>query len=329
VSDGAARVLEALRESGGAHCSGEQLSAELGVSRAQVWKHVSTLRKRGYEIEGERGGGYKLTAGPSRLYPEEIQYGLETRWLGREIHYFEEVDSTNRIAQELAQGGCAAGTAVVAEAQTAGRGRLGRSFHSPAQQNLYTSIVLRPRVAIDQAPTLILAAGIAVADVVSALLPDPSVLEIKWPSDVLLGGRKTSGILMELGVEDARVSYAVVGIGVNLNIAQDEFPEELRPIATSVSAHTGQPVDRVGFTRDLYARLEDVFDTHEAAGLEALRPRFDAHFEMLGREVRVQEIAGEPIRGTATGIAPNGALEVTLASGETIRVIAGDVTLTP
>jgi BirA family biotin operon repressor/biotin-[acetyl-CoA-carboxylase] ligase len=329
LSDGAARVLEALRKADDTPCSGEQLSSELGVSRAQIWKHVSTLRGRGYEIDGERGGGYRLTSGPDRLYPEEIKHGLETRWLGREIHYFDTVDSTNRIAQELAQGGCVAGTAVVAEAQTAGRGRLGRSFHSPAQQNLYTSIVLRPRVAIDQAPTLILAAGIAVAEVVSGLLPDPSVLEIKWPNDVLLAGRKTSGILMELGVEETRVSYAIVGIGVNLNIAQDDFPEALRPIATSVSAHAGQPIDRVGFTRNLYATLEDVFDAHEAAGLEALRPRFDAHFEMSGREVAVQELAGEPIRGTATGVAQNGALEVTLPSGETIRVIAGDVTLTP
>ena len=144
MSDGPARVLDALHAAGDRSCSGESLSAALGVSRAQVWKHVETLRARGYTIDALRGAGYRLTETPDRLYPEEILRGLTTRWLGRDVRWLEETDSTNRVALELARGGAAHGTAVIAEAQTAGRGRLGRSFHSPAYLNLYTSIVLRP-----------------------------------------------------------------------------------------------------------------------------------------------------------------------------------------
>ena len=128
MSAGPVRVLEALRRAGDRPCSGEALSQEYGISRAQVWKDVETLRARGYRIEAEPGGGYRLRGAPDRLYPEEIQHGLATRWLGHAIHYFDETDSTNRVATDLARAGAAHGTTVVAEGQTAGRGRLGRAF---------------------------------------------------------------------------------------------------------------------------------------------------------------------------------------------------------
>ena len=212
MSEGAGRVLEALVDADSGPCSGEELSAQLGVSRAQIWKHVGSLRKRGYEIEGEPGGGYRLLARPDRLYPEEIQRGLGTAWLGRPIHHFESTDSTNRVAIELARDGATHGTTVIAEGQTAGRGRLGRSFFSPPASNLYTSIILRPDLDTAQSPTLLLAAGVAVAETAAAVLGSAQLLEIKWPDDVLIKGRKTSGILMELGAEEARVIQDEDGI---------------------------------------------------------------------------------------------------------------------
>ena len=157
MTEGPARVLEILRSAGQGPCSGEALSESLDVSRAQIWKHVESLRRRSYGIEGEPGGGYRLTRIPDRLYPEEVRLGLKTRWLGRSIHYFDAIDSTNRVALELGRDGAEHGTAVIAESQTAGRGRLGRSFFSPPYQNVYTSIVLRPDLEIVEAPTLILA----------------------------------------------------------------------------------------------------------------------------------------------------------------------------
>ncbi len=196
MSSGPARILDALRRAAGQTCSGEVLSSQMEVSRAQVWKHVEALRARGYTIDGDPGGGYRLSEIPDRLYAEEIQAGLETRWLATEIHYFETVDSTNRVALDLARSGSAHGTTVVADQQTAGRGRLGRSFFSPPAANLYTSIVLRPRINIAEAPSWILAAAVSVAHSIEQALAKPNEVEIKWPNDLLLGGLKTSGILM-------------------------------------------------------------------------------------------------------------------------------------
>ena len=325
--DGAAQVLSALHEAGDRPCSGADLSSALGVSRAQVWKHVGVLRERGYAIEGTPGGGYRLAAVPDRLFAEELTRGLGSTWLGREIHYFEEIDSTNRVAIELALGGAAHGVAVVAESQTAGRGRLGRSFFSPPATNLYTSIVLRPRLDTAATPTLLLAAGLAVAETVAATLGGSGDVEIKWPNDVLLGGLKTSGILMELGTEEARVAHAVLGIGVNLNVDPTTFPEEFRERATSLAGHSGMPIDRIAFTQRLFETLETVLDAHASAGLPGLRSRFDAFFRMVGRSVSVHQIGGSVLEGRVLGLAESGALRIQPPEGDPVTVLAGDVSL--
>ena len=328
MTAGPARVLEALRGAGGRSCSGESLSRGRGVSRAQVWKDVQVLRARGYRIEASSGGGYRLEGTPDRLYPEEIQAGLATRWLGREIRFFESTDSTNRVALELARDGAPHGTTVVAESQTAGRGRLGRSFFSPPHRNLYTSIVLRPDSTTAEASTWVLAAAVSVADAVAETVGDSPAVEIKWPNDVLLGGLKTSGILMELGAEATRVSHLVLGIGVNLNTRRGEFPPEFRATATSLASHIGRPVDRVAFARRLYRCLEQTLDACAAGGFDAVRPRFEARFRMRGRRIRVIE-GPDPtgFAGVALGIDAQGALRVRRDDGEVVHVIAGDVTL--
>lgn len=322
---GPARVLDALRRAGGRTRSGETLSSEQGVSRAQVWKHVETLRARGYEIAASPGGGYRLVETPDRLYPEELQAGLDTRWLARDIRYFEEIDSTNRAALALAREGAAHGVTVVAEAQTAGRGRLGRSFFSPPYANLYTSVVLRPSIATGEAPVWTLAAAVAVADTVAASGGDD--VTIKWPNDVLLGGLKTSGILMELGAEATRVSHLVLGIGVNLNTERAQLPEEFRHLATSLASHCGERVDRVAFARRLFENLERTLDVCAASGFAGIRPRFDARFRMPGHSVRVREFDGTEIAGVVRGVDADGALLLTSPDAGELRVVAGDVTL--
>ncbi len=327
MSGGAARVLEALRRADGRPCSGEALSAELAVSRSQVWKHVETLRQRGYGIEGEAGGGYRLVALPDRLFPEEVQAGLATRWLARELVHLDSTDSTNRVAQERARAGAPHGTTVIAEGQTAGRGRLGRSFHSPPYLNLYASIVLRPSLTTAEAPSLILAAGVGVAEAVARAVPDPAAVEIKWPNDVLLGGLKTSGILMEMSAEATQVAFLVLGIGVNLNVAREQFPEEFQARATSLAAHCGRAVDRCAFARSLFGILEEVLDVHAERGFRALRPRFDRFFRMAGRRIRVAEVGGAEFDATAEDVDEDGSLRVRLDGGELRNVVAGDVTL--
>jgi len=327
MNPGAARVLVALRQARAVALSGEDLSQDLGVSRAQIWKHVEALRRLGYEIDGEPGGGYRLTCAPDRLYPEEVQARLHTRWLARSYHWLASTDSTNREAAELARAGAAHGTTVVAEGQTAGRGRLGRSFFSPPHLNLYTSLVLRPVLDTARAPTTVLAAAVAVADAVAAEVGDSDAVEIKWPNDVLLGGLKTSGILMEMGSEATRVRFLVLGIGVNLNVPREAFPPEFRALATSVATHLGRAVDRVGFAARLYDTLEAVLDWHADSGFEAVRPAFEARFRMRGRRVRVVDLGGAALDGIALGVDGDGALVVERGDGTRERVVAGDVTV--
>ena len=326
---GAERILDALRREPQAVCSGEALSQELGVSRAQVWKHVETLRGRGYQIEGAAGGGYRLTALPDRLFPEALQHGLDTRWLAREIRHLDTTDSTNREAGDWAREGAPHGAAVVAEHQSAGRGRLGRSFYSPANQNLYLSLVLRPELSISQAPTVILGAGLAVARTVAGALGAEERVSIKWPNDVLVDERKVSGILMEMSAEATRVGHLVLGIGVNLNVPPEDFPEEFRGRATSLAAARGGPLDRVDFTRRLLFTLEAVLDEHAAGGFEALRPGFESFYRMRGRAIEVSDLDGAVRRGHAGGIGSDGTLELHLDGGGMERVLAGDVTLRP
>jgi BirA family biotin operon repressor/biotin-[acetyl-CoA-carboxylase] ligase len=335
VKPAPAQVLEALRRAGDRSRSGEELSDTLGVSRAQVWKHVETLRGLGYRIDGEPGGGYRLVGVPDRLYAEELAPRLHTQWLARRYEWLAETDSTNRVAGDLARAGAPHGTTVVAEGQTAGRGRLGRSFFSPPGVNLYTSVVLRPVLDTARAPTTILAAAVAVAETIEREVGDPGAVEIKWPNDVLVGGLKTSGILMEMGAEATRVRFLVLGIGVNLNVARDAFPPEFRHLATSLSTHLGRPVDRVAFAARLYDTLEAVLDRHAEAGFEAVRPGFEARFRMRGRRVRVLDAAGgaapgsgaEGLEGRAVGIDADGALWIERDDGARQRVVAGDVTV--
>jgi BirA family biotin operon repressor/biotin-[acetyl-CoA-carboxylase] ligase len=261
-----------------------------------------------------------------RLTGERILPGLRTRWLGRALHWFEETDSTNRVAQELARQGAAEGTAVIAEGQTAGRGRLGRSFFSPPFQNLYTSIVLRPPASPAEAPACVLAAAVAVAEAVAAAAGAPERVEIKWPNDVLLDGLKVSGILLELGTDSTRIAYLVLGIGVNLNVEREAMPEEFRARAGSLRSFLGAPIDRVAFTQSLYERLEAQLERSAAHGFAGVLPAFESWFRMRGRRVRVGGLGAEVLEGVVLGVDAAGALRLACPDGET-RVVAGDVTL--
>ncbi len=333
MTHGAAQILAALQTTSGQSQSGEALSSLLGVSRNQVWKHIEALRALGYAIDGVAGGGYQLRACPDRLHAEQITPGLRTQWLARHYHYFPEIDSTNRVAFELARQGAPHGTTVVAEAQTQGRGRLQRSFFSPANENLYTSIVLRPNLTLDRAATTVLTAAVAVAETIRDTLhhtlpthpASEAAVTIKWPNDVLLRGLKTSGILMELQAEATRVGFLILGIGVNLNTPREKFPDEFRDSATSLASHCGQSIQRVRFAQVLYNTLEEVFDLHFEAGFSALRPRFEALFQMPGTQVTISNAGEREIDGIVQELADDGALVVQTANGKRLRILAGDV----
>jgi BirA family biotin operon repressor/biotin-[acetyl-CoA-carboxylase] ligase len=261
---------------------------------------------------------------PRRLLPGEIAALLRTRRIGRVVHHFDAIDSTNRHAMELARGGAAEGEVVMAEAQTAGRGRLGRSFFSPAGLSFYGSIILRPTISPARAPQITLVAGLAVAEVVEkhgGMRPG-----LKWPNDVRLGALKVAGILTEMESEADRLLHVVCGPGVNLNVPAERFPADLRAIATSVLSATGRAVDRAAFAADLFGCFERVYDEFLARGLSRLRARWDEYSILTGQWVTV-EGGRDVVEGQVLGIDEEGALRLQAPGRRELRVIAGDVTL--
>ena len=313
-------LLGALRR--GEWCSGAEVARRAGVSRTAVWKKIEALREHGYVIEAERGRGYRLVSGPDRLGPAEIRPHLRATRFGSEILYREEVDSTNRVASDLARDGAEEGTVVVAEAQTAGRGRLGRSWTSPARLNLYLSLVLRPPVAPVAVTPLSLVAALGVVDAVRETT-DLSPM-IKWPNDVLLDEAKLAGLLTEMDAEAERVRFLVLGIGVNLNSEKHDFPPELRDKATSLRQAGGRAVDRAAFTGALLSHLERAYDEFLAGGFAAVRPRYEQFHCLPGRRVQVEGGGGRD--GVVRGVSDDGALLVETGEG-VVPVAAGEVTL--
>ncbi len=317
------RILEMLRAAAGS-VRGPDIARTLSISRAAVWKHVRKLESLGYRIASDNPGGYRLEEASDRMLSNEIQRHLTARRIGRLVHHFDSIDSTNRHAMALARDGAAEGEVVIAESQTAGRGRLGRSFFSPSGVSFYGSMILRPAIPPGRAPQITLVAGLAVAQAIEAHARVRPAL--KWPNDVWLEDRKVAGILTEMESEADRVLHVVCGPGVNLNTPAEAFPEELRGIATSILASTGRRVDRPAFAATLFDRFEALYDEFLAGGLERLRERWDAYSMLTGRRV-VVEGAGAPVEGEVLGLDADGALRLRGANGETSRAIAGDVTL--
>lgn len=313
-------ILSFLAEGGADFISGATLSDKLGLSRTAVWKHVETLRKLGYTIEAQPSRGYRLLEVPDRLTPLEISPLLATRELGRTLHHFDELASTNARAFELAQDGALHGEVVIAEAQTAGKGRRGRSWLSPPGKNLALSIILRPEIPPSRAPELTLVAAVALAETITEA---GAAARIKWPNDVQLEGKKVAGILTELSADTERVHFVIVGLGVNLNTEETDFPPELRELATSLFLARKHQVPRALFTAALLTRLEAWLDTWQSEGFGPVRDAWKRLSSILGHEVLVRSETSE-LRGVAEDIDDAGALLLRSADG-LHRVLAGDV----
>jgi BirA family biotin operon repressor/biotin-[acetyl-CoA-carboxylase] ligase len=315
-------VLAFLAEAVDEFVSGEAISDKLGLTRAAVWKHVEALRGQGYRIEAVPARGYRLTAVPDRLTPLELRPLLNTHDVGRVVHWFEEIGSTNDRARELADEGAEHGEVVVAEAQTAGRGRRGRTWASPARRNLYFSVVLRPDLPPVRAPELTLVASLAICDALRQAGVDAG---IKWPNDLLASGKKIAGILTELAAEPDRIQWVVLGVGVNVNSRLEDFPPELREEATSVLLERGQAGPRVLFAAACFTALESWLDRHDEEGFGVIREAWRERNVTLGREVTVK-VDGRELTGVAEDLDEAGALLVRTRAGIE-RITSGDVAL--
>jgi BirA family biotin operon repressor/biotin-[acetyl-CoA-carboxylase] ligase len=315
-------ILKLLREHPSTFLSGEEISRRLNVSRTAIWKRMTHLRSLGYEIEASPRSGYRLIQAPDILAPSEIRPVLKTKWLGRTIHYFHSLDSTNSKAYELASRGAEEGEIVIAESQIKGKGRLGRNWFSPPNLNLYLSVILRPGIAPPQAPLITLMAAVATAEAIEKLSGLRPL--IKWPNDIFLGGRKVAGLLNEIQSETDRIHFVILGIGVNLNVDHRLFPKEIRPIATSMKQETGQTISRKEFLSSLLKQIEEWYTLYLKEGDEAILNAWRDRAQIKGRQVRMTSF-GETIAGRAIDVDSDGALIIETRHGERKRVVAGDV----
>ena len=318
------QLLVFLKKNRNTWISGELLSRELSVSRAAVWKHIRRLKTQGYDIASAPKKGYCLGRDSDRLLPHEIREGLETTLFGRrEIVYFQEIDSTNAKAKELADGGAPEGTVVIAETQLAGRGRRGRSWQSPAEDGIYASVLLRPNLSPSRAPRITLMTAGATAE---ALLSRVQIdLKIKWPNDIMVTGRKLAGILTEISADMDVVNYIVVGLGLNVNTPADKFSRELRGRATSLYIETGEKLSRTGLIRDWLLQFEKYYEMFRENDFSPIMARWQQLSGFIGQKIKV-DVVGQTHVGKVTRIDEDGVLILKDEQGRSIRIFSGDVT---
>ena len=318
-------VLSLLQAAGDSYLSGERMSQLLGVTRAAVWKQIARLREKGYEIEASTRLGYRLRRQPEPLEKDRVLELLGDHPWRETVQVLDSIDSTNNYLKLLGDQGAPAGTIAMADEQTGGRGRQGRSFASPKGVGLYYSLLLRPQCAPNQVSHTTLMVAVAVCDAIEAVCGvRPG---IKWTNDIILNGKKLVGILTEMSVEweSASLQYLVTGIGINCNHKQTDFPEAVQPMATSLALELGQAIDRCALAAELTRALYRV-SQELLTGKQAWLERYRRDCITLGRQVQVIR-GGKRRTGLATDIDENGGLIVRYDDGETGVVFSGEVSV--
>ena len=318
------QLLAMLRSCQGQYVSGADLATRLNVSRTTVWKHVEALRREGYVIKAVTHRGYRLVSSPDRMIPDEVRRGLRAKWLGQTLWCYRETGSTNDAALARAAEGAPHGAAVLAEAQRRGRGRFHRKWLSPPGANILASVILRPQLHPSLVSQLVIAAAVAVAETLRGLHRLDA--HIKWPNDVYVGGRKITGVLAELSAEAEQINYAVIGLGLNVNMTASQMPKAIRSTATSVRIELGHAVPRLDVLRELFVRLEHAYEQWRRDGFAPIKARWAELSSSLGR--RVEVVSGTAkVTGLVADLDDDGALMLRLDSGLMRKVASGDMTV--
>ena len=317
--DDAQQALLRLLQSAPTHLSGAHLADRLGLSRTAVWKRIERLRTLGYQVEGSPRLGYRLAPEQDLLLPEDVLTGLPLQWLRGPVHHFVSLPSTNDAAKVLARQGAPEGTLVLAETQSAGRGRLGRTWESPPGTGIYLTLVLRPSLPPAELPKLTLLAAVAVVEAIQAATGLHT--GIKWPNDILWQGKKLGGILTEMETESDIIFHVVLGVGLNVNTPA--FPAPLAGIATSL-ASTGQTYSRLALVRAWLSAMDDLYGRFLRQEFAAILDRWRQLAVTLGQTVTIRR--GDQIKtGLALDVAPDGALLLGRADGTVERILSGEI----
>lgn len=317
-----AEILALLREKDG-YISGQELCNRFSVSRTAIWKAINQLKESGYEIEAVPNKGYRLVGQQDVLNKNEIESRLHTKWAGRELYYYESTDSTNLQVKRLMEEGAPEGVLVVGGEQKQGRGRRGRSWQSPPGTNIYMTLGLRPEFQPDLAPMVTLIDALAVAEAVEQTCGLQT--RIKWPNDVVIGGKKICGILTEMSAETGYIHYVVIGTGINVNIK--EFPEEIRETATSLYLEKGETVLRAPIVAKTMEYFESYYEKFiQTMDLSLLMEDYNKRLVNKDAAVKVLDPQNE-FEGTARGIDEKGQLLVERQDGTVETVYAGEVSV--
>jgi BirA family biotin operon repressor/biotin-[acetyl-CoA-carboxylase] ligase len=310
-------IIHYLKQAQG-YISGEDISRELKISRAAIWKYMQELRKDGYEIVAVPHLGYQLKGSPDKLLPQEVHFGLKTKVMGRRIFHHETLASTMDTAFRLGVEGEKEGALVVAEGQTKGKGRLGRSWSSPKGKGIYASLILRPQLSPVMVPQLTLLTAVAVCEAIRNAVKAPAT--IKWPNDILIDGKKVAGILTELSAEMDRVRFVVVGLGINVNTPLNVLPEA----ATSLKHVSQKHIDRVGLLQEVLLKFEQWYESAKRQGFGPVILEWKKYSSMLGKRVRISDQSGT-VEGIAVDLDESGGLMVQSDDRSIVKCISGDV----
>lgn len=317
-------ILKLFKDSRGEWLSAEDLRKRYTISRTVLWKNINSLRDEGYTIEASPRRGYKLTGIPDLMLPFEIRDGLETNMLGRgKIIHYRETDSTNSKAKELAESGYPEGTIVIAENQLIGRGRMNRKWFSPPGAGIYMSVILRPVLSPTDSPMITIMTAAALADALATI--DLSV-QIKWPNDILLNGKKLSGILSEMDTERDLINYIILGVGINVNTPHTILPDDIKNTATSIMIETGRSFDRVNILKTFLKYLEQYYEYLKREDFYNILAKWKECSNVIGRKIRV-DLPNEFYTGKAVDISRNGALLLEDTNGTIVSIVSGDVSL--
>lgn len=316
-----AAILKILWETGD-YVSGQEICEKLGVSRTAVWKVIRQLQEEGYQVDAARSRGYRIIDGPDVMTAEEVESLLDTEWAGKPVVYYPETDSTNIRIRHLGDEGAPHGTLAVADRQTAGRGRRGRTWESPGGSCIYMSILLRPDLAPEKAPmlTLVMACGVA-----EGIMDCADVkVQIKWPNDIIVSGKKLAGILTEMSTQVDYINHVTVGVGINVNV--QNFPEEIQT-ATSLLSETGTQTKRAPVIAAVMKHFEENYKIFmQTEDMSGLMEKYSSLLVNQGREVLILEKDAE-YKAYAEGINQKGELVVRREDGTVENICAGEVSV--
>lgn len=322
MSSTRSKLIELLSANETTYISGQLLSDELNISRSAIWKHMNELKKDGYEIEGKANRGYRIISYPDKISENTISWGLDTEWLGKKIVHKDSVPSTQRIAHELALNGAKHGTIVIADEQTEGRGRVDKDFHSKKDQGIWMSMILRPDILPYLAPQLTLLTATVLANVMEGHTQIKP--QIKWPNDVLIDGKKVSGILTEMQAEQDKIVYIVVGIGININQQLADFPQEIQKRVTSLSMAAEKDWDIVPFIQELCQTFEEKYNQFIHHGFDPVKVDWENYGFRLNERLQITTNQDQ-WEGLFIGISEDGALLAKKDSGTIERIYSAEI----